>query len=693
MRGKSLRFAANSRLADWAVYLIAATTASAAAPIDTYTTSAAEVFFACLFLMLVASLLVLYAVRPTIRRRADAPVPLHTDLIQTARDAIFVIRRSGEILTANPAAEALFGYALSAIQGHPLTALIPPPSNARRANYLLSSHGQELTAIRKSGERFPIEISISELPELCLSVVIRDRSDARRARLEIEHQRDFAHSLLTHFPALLVVTDHDGRIVLFNHAAEELTQFSEGEIRGQFLWQALAMPSQMEDAEQRFRALVDGEFPARSESLWCLRDNSIRTISWTHSALRDQYGRISHILSAGEDITNRHLAEERRRESQALSTAGRLASGIAHDFNNLLTAITGYSGLALSTLSTANPVRQDIEEIQRAGDRGASLTRQLLAFSGNHPRQTRPIDCNEAVRNIERLLRVMTGDRIQLDFALEPNLPLVLADLQLIEECIMHLVANAKEAMPDGGTLQVQTGLRTLNRTRLDARPPIGPGEFVTISVVDTGVGIPPDALPHIFEPYFTTKQTPIGNGMGLAIVHGIVRQAEGSIVVHSAPRQGSTFRILLPLAPVQSGSGRPEPVSDPALLGDETVLLALEDDTERAQIRESLEAAGYTVLAAANAPEAIEFANQAPGAIHLLISDILLPRMSGPTLAASIQEQIPALRTLFATSRGIAEIERQGLDPHTVLRLDRQSERSILLHRVRESLAAPSRT
>jgi PAS domain S-box-containing protein len=606
-----------------------------------------------------------------------------------------VIRESGEILSSNPAAEKLFGYPFNEVRGKSIAALVPPPAKGRkRANYIHAAEGRELIGIRKAGTRFPLDLVLSELPaqngEKRFSVIVRDRSDRNRAEEEIDGQRRFASSLIDNLPALLIVVDHEGRLVRFNRTCEELTQFSEGELRGQYVWQAVAAPSEMERAEEQMLEVLAGEFPSHSTSSWCLRDNSMRTISWTHNALRDEYGRVTHVVSTGADVTHSLQVEERRRETQSLTTAGRLAGGVAHDFNNLLTAITGYSGLALVNLDDRDPVRNDIEEIKRASDRGASLTRQLLTFSGNHPRNTKPVNFNDAVRNVERLVRVMAGEGIHVDFSLEAELPMVIADLQLVEECIMHLVANAKEAMPNGGTLQIQTGVRSLNRTRLDARPPIGPGEYVTLSVVDTGMGIPPEALPHIFEPFYTTKTGPVSNGMGLAMVYGIVRQAEGSIVVHSAPKYGSTFRVFLPLAPDQV---RPKaaPVNEESLQGEETVLLAMESDVERQRLRETMEGAGYRVLDARSGLQALEIAHKTAEIVHLLVSDVVLPRMTGPALAEAVQERIPAVRTLFATSRGVEEIERQGLRAEDVLRLDRTVDPRRVLQRIRESLSAKS--
>jgi PAS domain S-box-containing protein len=684
-----------ARTTTYIPYAIAGATASFASPAGGGSAGGLVTLLSILCFMFAVGIILLLV------RRKQAPaaayevplVPHAAEIVEGAKDAIFVIQESGEVLSTNPAAERLFGFAFNEVQGKSIAALIPPPARGRkRANYIHDSEGRELFGVRKSGVRFPLDISLSPLagpvPKR-FSVIVRDRSERNRAEMEIQDQQRFAASVVEHMPALLVVVDHEGRILRFNRACEDMTQFSEGELRGQFLWQAVASPEAMEEAETQARAMLAGDFPSRSESVWCLRDNSLRTIAWTHNALRDEYGRVTHVISIGLDATTRLQLEERRRETEALSAAGRVAGGVAHDFNNLLTAITGYSGLVLGSLADEDPVRGDIEEIKRASDRGASITRQLLTFSGKHPRKQQLVDLNQTVRGVERLLRVMAGENVHVDLSLEPNLPAVLGDPQQLEEAIMQLAANAKEAMKHGGTLQVQTGVRSLNRTRTDARPPIGPGDYVTVSVVDTGAGIEPEVLPHLFEPFFTTKDQPRAKGMGLAIVYGIVRQAGGSIVVHSAPKFGSTFRLFLPLAPNQKIERLEDQPGDQELQGEETVLVAMESDQSRQKLRELLEPAGYSVLEARSALQALEMAHKSPHMIHLLIADVLLPRMGGLDLAASIRDNRPAIRVLFASTRSEEEIARQGVPPSTVVRLDGPLEGRVLLRRIRETLAA----
>lgn len=649
-----------------------------------------------------AALLVvaLFAVKSRLRKRA-AFIPASTlltadEVIRSARDAILLIKDSGEIIGSNPAAENLFGYSFSEIQRTTISTLIPPPAYGRRqSSYCLESLAErDLLGVRKSGTRFPLESVLSELSgrqPKCFSLIVRDRTNKDRAEKELAANLRVAADTLEHLPCLLVVVDRDGRLVRFNRACEELTQFSEGELRGQQIWNDLAVAPSASGPGALIPNIQSDQFPFRSQSAWVVRDHSARTISWTHNALRDDMGRLSYIVSTGTDVTVSVLSEERRREAESLQTAGRLAGGIAHDFNNLLTSITGYSGLALVNVNAHDSVRHDLEEIKRAGDRGAALTRQLLTFSGNQPRQAGRVDFNEAIRNVERLIRLMVPDSIRLDLAIEKNLPLALADRPSIEECVMQLVANAKEAMPLGGTLQIQTGTCQLNRTRVDAHPPLGSGDYITISVVDTGSGISPETLPHIFEPYFTTKDNPASHGMGLAMVYGIVRQAHGSIIVHSAPKFGSTFRILLPLAPDQAMLTRNEPIPEESLRGEETVLLAMDSDLDRERLRDVMEQAGYTVLDARSGLQALEIAHKFPSVIHLLVADIALPRLAGSALAESVRSRLPGIRTLFASAMSTDQLERQGIPAADVFPVSQTLDRQALLVRMRETLSSTS--
>ena len=419
MPSKYLSSLSGSRVVSLAAALAISATASVAAPAGPSSASALNVALACLCVTLFTAVVVLLLGRGanSVSRPASVVAPGEAEIVKNARDAIFVIQESGDVLSGNPSAEKLFGYPFAELRGKNIAALIPPPAQGRRANHIHAAEGKDLVGVRKSGGRFPLDLVLSQLPDQGgkrFSVIVRDRSDRNRVEEAIEGQRRFASSLIDNLPSLLVVVDHDGRLVRFNRTCEELTQFSEGELRGQYLWQAVAAPAEMERAERQMLDILAGDFPVQSQSFWYLRDNSTRIISWTHNGLRDQHGRLTHVVSTGVDVTDTLQIEDRRREAQSLNTARRLAGGIAHDFNNLLTAISGYSGLAMVNLKDRDPVRHDIEEIKRAGDRGASLTRQLLTFSGNHPRHAKHVNFNDAVRNVERLVRVMAGEGIQI---------------------------------------------------------------------------------------------------------------------------------------------------------------------------------------------------------------------------------------------------------------------------------------
>lgn len=625
-----------------------------------------------------------------------APIAGGSEIVESARDAIFVIEDNGAIVSCNDSAESLFGFAIAELRGKSISSLIPPPERGRRrGNYIHSAEGRVLNGIRKSGQNFPLDLMLSELPSSNgkrFSLIVRDRSERTRAERELEAQNKFSSDVLDELPALVVVADHEGRILRFNRACEDLTQFSEGEVRGQTVWQALAAPASMEAAEADYHRLIENELPARAESVWCLRDGSLRRIEWTHTALRDEIGRLTYLISVGGTVAFTGNTAPANGLQESLDAAARMAGGVAHDFNNLLTTISGYSGLLLGSLDPAHPARRDVDEIRKAGDRAAILTRQLLAFSGKLPRQPEQVSLNDVVNGAVRILRSLIAESgIHLDISLDAELPVLTLDPRQLEECILHLTAGARDAMPDGGTLQLETATRTVSRRRNDARPALEPGDYVTLSVVHTGMGIPPSLLPHIFEPFSATREFPKSNGMGLAIAYGIVRQNGGSIMVQSAPGCGATYRIYFPAA----AAVQPAPLDEPeaaleTIGGDETILVATENDRDRRRMRDALQQAGYFVLEARSALQAMEIAHKAPDAIHLAICDIQVPRMSGPELAATLRGIRSEIRSLYASSKSEDEMRRQGMEPSSVLKIDGLDEQQFLLE-VRQRLSAPA--
>jgi signal transduction histidine kinase len=339
--------------------------------------------------------------------------------------------------------------------------------------------------------------------------------------------------------------------------------------------------------------------------------------------------------------------EEQLRHVQKMEAIGRLAGGVAHDFNNLLTAILGYSELVLSEMPADGVGRPDIEEIRNAGQRAAGLTRQLLAFSRQQVLEPRVVRLNDVVANVEKLLRRVIGEDVALRVDLDPELQPVRVDPGQIEQVLINLAVNARDAMPSGGHLSVQTFSRLLAQPLLVQDVVLPPGSYAFVAVTDTGTGMPPEIVARIFEPFFTTKEPGKGTGLGLSTVYGIVRQTGGAIIVDSRPGRGTEFGIYLPCADAAL-EVEPEIQPPASVGGSETVLVVDDEPGIRALVRRALEPRGYRVLQAADGVEAFSILRQYAGAIHLLITDIVMPAMGGRELVTRLSEVRDGIPVLF---------------------------------------------
>ncbi|HEX9108442.1 MAG TPA: ATP-binding protein, partial [Longimicrobiales bacterium] len=361
-------------------------------------------------------------------------------------------------------------------------------------------------------------------------------------------------------------------------------------------------------------------------------------------------------------VADRKRAEEALRQSQKMEAVGRLAGGVAHDFNNLLTVIKGNTGFALGELNDAHPVRPDLEEVHRAAERASSLTRQLLAFSRKQLLQPRVLSLNDIVRDMGRLLQRSVGEDIRLEIALEPALGQVRADPGQIEQVLLNLAVNARDAMPRGGTLTIRTENVPADVAR--EHPEADAVPHVALRVSDTGSGMPPEVVERIFEPFFTTKELGKGTGLGLSTVYGIVKQSGGFVRVRSGPGEGSSFGIFLPQveATCPSLNGGAVHADDVAPRGSATVLLVEDEDAVRRLATRVLERQGYTVLTAGSGQAALELVRTAPGPIDLLLTDVVMPGMSGRELAEQLVPAYPGMRLLFTSGYTEDAIIRHGV-------------------------------
>ena len=389
------------------------------------------------------------------------------------------------------------------------------------------------------------------------------------------------------------------------------------------------------------------------------------------------------------DVTERGLLEEQLRQSQKMEAVGQLAGGVAHDFNNLLTVITGYSDLTLRRLDNKSPIRSSLEEIKKAGERAASLTRQLLAFSRKQVLQPKVLQLNAIVADVDKMLRRLIGEDIDPLTLLEPSLGQIKADPGQIEQVILNLAVNARDAMPQGGKLTIETANVYLDNQYARRHTAIQPGHYVMLAMSDTGCGIDAETQVRMFEPFFTTKEQGKGTGLGLSTVYGIVRQSGGHLWVYSEVGKGATFKIYLPR--VDGVTERDEARDTPAELplGRETVLLTEDEEQVRQMIRTILEMGGYRVLEASGGEEALTLYEQHEGQIDLIMTDVVMPGISGRELAQSLETLHPGIRVLYMSGYTDDAIVRHGLLDQEIAFLQKPFTPDALMRKVREVLDA----
>ena len=471
----------------------------------------------------------------------------------------------------------------------------------------------------------------------------------RRAEEALRAQRDFAESLVDTARVVILILDGEGKVVRFNPFAQELTGYSEEEALGKD-WFATFLPDDDRPRIQDlFRTIMSG-VPARGIVNPILaRDGRRILVRWYNSLLRDAQGNVIGVLSIGHDITEIREKEEQLRQAVKMEGIGRLAGGIAHDFNNMMAIIRGYADLLAKSVSDEQQ-QEDVGKIRTAAGRAAGLTKQLLAFSRRQVVQPRTIQLNDVILGMDSMLRRVIGEDVELNTVAAKRLWPVTADPAQIEQVILNLVVNAREAMPDGGKLTIRTANATLGRSRAARLPDVAPGKYAVLSVSDTGVGMTDEVKAHVFEPFFTTKEVGEGTGLGLATCYGIIKQNDGHIEVESEPGKGATFRLYLPRsrAPAEKAGAEALPPAGRLREGRETILVAEDEEPVRQLIVRVLREAGYTVLETANAREALPLGEHYEGPIHLLVTDVIMPGTGGKNLAARLTEKRPDMKVLY---------------------------------------------
>ena len=472
-----------------------------------------------------------------------------------------------------------------------------------------------------------------------------------------------------------------------NAAAAALYGYSQDEFRGM----KLANIAGQGEAKRFAEEVRIGGQPS-TLSVWSHRAKNGRLIEVETAIHEIEYNGRKAWMVVLVDVTGRRQLEEQLRQSQKMEAVGMLAGGVAHDFNNLLTIITGYTQLILNNLSLNDPNRHSAEQIMKAGERAAALTRQLLAFSRRQVLQPKVLELNKLVHNATSMLQRLIGEDVDLHLVLGADLGRVSADPGQLEQVLMNLVVNARDAMPKGGTLTIETHNVELDESYAARHINLRPGPYVLLAVSDTGHGMDEATRGRLFEPFFTTKAAGKGTGLGLSTVFGIVKQSGGSVEVYSEPSHGTSVKVYLPRID-QPVSIEAEETRKKVARGTETILLVEDDEMVRNLVRETLEREGYRLMDASDPLEARQSAEDYPGAIQLLITDLIMPKLSGRELAEQIISRRPDMKVLYMSGYTDQAIMEIGLSDGEISFLQKPFTPTALVQKVREVLENGSKT
>ncbi|NOQ22511.1 MAG: PAS domain S-box protein [Candidatus Aegiribacteria sp.] len=587
-----------------------------------------------------------------------------------AQNAIIMIDNNGNISLWNPAAEKMFGYTEDEAIGKELHRYIAPNRyydaySKGFAGFQKTGRGAavgktlELTALKKDGTEFPVELSMSATKLKGKWNAIGIISDiTRRRHAEAEQKRLI--SAIDQTADLVVITDTEGTIQYVNPAFERLTGYALEEIIGRN--PRILHSGRQDEAFYRemWNTLARGE-TWRGEIINKGKDGTLFTEEVTISPVLDSEGKIINYIGVKHDVTKQRVLERRLMQSQKMETVGRLAGGVAHDFNNMLGVILGYTELIMDTIDLHDPMMKDLREIQKAARHSAEITRQLLAFSRKQTIEPRIVNLNPLIEEMKIMLARLLGEDIDISFIPAKDLWAIKADQGQINQIVANLGINARDAMHDGGKLTIETANLTIDEVYCQGHLGFVPGCFVMLGMSDNGIGMDRETLAHVFEPFFTTKDKAGGTGLGLATVYGIIKQHNGFINVYSEPGHGTTFKLYFPRCAEKKKEAETA-VEAPESFEYGTILLAEDDEMVRNLTTKILETIGYDVLVALTPGDALALCEKGNMNIALLLTDVVMPKMSGHELSKAIEAVRPGIKTLFMSGYTADIISHHGV-------------------------------
>lgn len=637
---------------------------------------------------------------------------LSTPILEAIPDAVAAVNQQGVIIQINSQTEALFGYTRDELIGQKIEMLVPerqrPQHDLHRERFHQQpkirrmGSGLDLYGRRRNGSEFPVEISLSPVPlngGMIVLSAIRDISDRkrveeelRRANEELDQRR--SRELRDSQTRLALIVDSsqdaiigknlDGIVTNWNKGAEHMYGYTAAEMIGKPI-STLAPPERADEIEEILGRIRNGQRVEYFESVRVTKEGRRLNVSISISPVFGSDGRVVAASTIARDITAQKKVEEQLRQSQKMEAIGRLAGGVAHDFNNLLGIITACSELLRGKVDPEGI--EYIENIHQAAKRGASLTRQLLAFSRRQPLQKQLVDLNERLKDVRKLLGPLMGDDVEIVQLPRSNSAIVEADPSQLDQIVLNLAVNARDAMPKGGRLVLETGVFDFDESFAREHPSMGAGRYVMLAISDSGIGMDEATRSRIFEPFFTTKETGKGTGLGLATVYGIVKQSGGHIWVYSEPGHGSTFKIYLPSAEkkLQDTEVKQEE-SLPRRRDGVTILIAEDDTVMRRVTRKMLEQHGYHVIEAEDGNGALTALASTRTPIDLTLTDVVMKGMTGPELVLRLMDSYPHMKVVYMSGYTGELVAHQGLDT-SILLLEKPFTRASLLKTLDEAL------
>ena len=625
------------------------------------------------------------------------------DFLENAHDLIQSVGADGRFLFVNRAWQDALGYTAEEAARITIFDVIAPEAHEHCRVFfgrILAGEALrvEVPFVTKDGRRVLVEGSAncrfdSDGRPMTTRGIFRDVTDSKKAEEQVRAAQHMLKTVLNNIPQGVFWKDRQSRYLGCNavvtrstgvERAELLLGRTDHELPGLTKEQAdffLQKDREVMASGQPQLGIIEQARLPNGDTIW---------METSKLPMRDVTGEVVGILGTWQDITERKSLEEQLRQSQKMEAFGQLAGGVAHDFNNLLTVILGFSEVLLMQLPAQDPMRSSLQAISEAGESAASLTRQLLAFSRQTVLETKVFNLNAVVNDTGKMLRRMIGEDVLLTTVLDPKLRSMKADPGQLGQVLMNLAVNSRDAMPKGGKLTIETGNVALDQSYADTHPEVQPGQYVLLAVSDTGSGMTPEVQRRIFEPFFTTKGVGKGTGLGMAVVHGIVKQSGGSIEVYSEPGIGTAFKLYFPVVDEVFAMPTQKSPSEKAERGTETVLLVEDEGSVRSLAQLVLQFHGYTVVAASNGIEAMQTVEKYRGRIDLLVTDVVMPEMDGPDLAGALRSRFVQMKVLFLSGYTNDAVVRHGILHEEVAFLQKPFSPLALARKVREVLNQP---